>query len=110
MVSVCGLETSEEEYHESKCYRHMSAKTRVEAYYPCLNLASNESLREGVTKASVEIMRTAYQGLEDVPLSDATMLSKPSPGEYDPQSTECTKDPKENDSSNGQIDLERITT
>jgi hypothetical protein len=43
-------------------------------------------------------MRTAYQGLEGIPLIDTAMLSEAFLGEYDPQGTEWTKEPKGNKS------------
>jgi hypothetical protein len=83
----------------SRCYRPMSAKTYVEGYYPYINPAVTRSPSETVTKESIEAIKTAYQGLEGVPLIDSASLSEAFPGKYDAQSTPWTTDPEESDSS-----------
>jgi hypothetical protein len=82
---------------QSICYRPMSAKTYVESYYPYINPALTKPPPETVTRESIEAIKTAYQGLEGVPLIDSASLSETFPGEYDAQSTEWT-DPEGNDS------------
>ncbi|KIM32494.1 hypothetical protein M408DRAFT_219842 [Serendipita vermifera MAFF 305830] len=85
MVFLGGIEY-EEGYDDSMSFRPMSAKTYVESYYPYIN--PEHSQESQAPEEELDSIRSAYKGLEEVPLIDAPTLAEAFPGEYDADRTE----------------------